>query len=429
MLGVSKGVSKMKQKTIKNIRDWGIIQKKDADGNAVWYARITRIEGDGKKKQYTAKADSKSHARRLRDELADKYEDNGERAIDGAKMTFRELADDYKGRKLIPAKYHLNRKVSGLRSYRTALNFLNNLLVHFGNKRIKDITPAEIERFKQKRLDEPVKTEKKNDKGKLKTVERPRAIASVNRELALLRTMLNDAVYNGWLNRSPFLNAKGIISLADEVKRERVLTFEEENRLLQACSEFITLEYERNGKKIKAKAKSNREHLRPLLITALDTAMRSGELLKLIWRDIDFVTRTINILAFNTKTAKARTVGMTQRVYEELIRLWEQSPKDLEGLVFGIKDTVKRSFSSACRDAKIEGFHFHDCRHTAITRMIQAGLSPMEIMKVSGHTQMNTFARYVNPNTQAVTRIADVMSAYHANESLQQPKVESHFVN
>ncbi len=85
-----------------------------------------------------------------------------------------------------------------------------------------------------------------------------------------------------WINRSPFLNAKGIISLADEVKRERVLTFEEENRLLQACSEFITLEYERNGKKIKAKAKSNREHLRPLLITALDTAMRSGELLKLI---------------------------------------------------------------------------------------------------------------------------------------------------
>jgi hypothetical protein len=40
--------------------------------------------------------------------------------------------------------------------------------------------------------------------------------------------------------------------------------------------------------------------------------------------------------------------------------------------------------------------------------MIQAGLSPMEVMKISGHTQMNTFARYVNPNTQAVNRIAGV---------------------
>ncbi len=419
----------MKQQIIKNTKDWGIIQKKDKDGNEIWYARITRVDGNGKKKQYTAKAESKSHARRLRDELADKYEDNGEKAIDGAKMTFRELAEDYRERKIIPAKYHQNRKVAGLRSHRTALNFLNNLLAHFGNKRIRDITPAEIERFKQKRLDNPVKIEKRNSKGELETVERPRAIASVNRELALLRTMLNDAVYNGWLNRSPFLNAKGLVSLADEVKRERVLTIEEENRLLEVCNEFITLEYERNGKKIKAKAKSNREHLRPLIITALDTAMRSGELLKLCWRGVDFTSRTINILAFNTKTAKARTVGMTQRVYEELKRLWEQSPKDLDELVFGIKDTVKRSFSSACRDAKIEGFRFHDCRHTAITRMIQAGLSPMEIMKVSGHTQMNTFARYVNPNTQAVTRIAGVLSAYHANENLRESKEENQFVN
>ncbi len=40
----------MKQETVKNTRDWGIIQKKDADGNDVWYARITRIEGNGKKK-------------------------------------------------------------------------------------------------------------------------------------------------------------------------------------------------------------------------------------------------------------------------------------------------------------------------------------------------------------------------------------------
>jgi len=429
MQGVSKGVSKMKRETIKNTRDWGIIQKKDKDGNEVWYARITRIEGNGKKKQYTAKAESKSHARRLRDELADRHNDNGERAIDGAKMTFRELADDYKERKLIPAKYHQNRKVAGLRSYKTPLNFLKNLLEYFGNKRIKDITPADIERFKQKRLDEPIKTERKNEKGKLETVERPRAIASVNRELALFRAMLNDAVYNGWLNRSPFLNAKGLVSLADEVKRERVLTFDEENRLLEACKEFITLEYERNGKRIKAKAKSNREHLRPLLITALDTAMRSGELLKLRWSDVNLITRTISILAFNTKTAKPRTVGMTQRVFDELTRLWEQSPKDLNEVVFGIKDNVSRSFTSACRDAKIGDFRFHDCRHTAITRMIQAGLSPMEIMKISGHTQMNTFARYVNPNTQAVTRIAEVLSAYHNNQNLSESKEESQFVN
>ena len=87
--------------------------------------------------------------------------------------------------------------------------------------------------------------------------------------------------------------------------------------------------------------------------------------------------------------------------------------------VFGIKDNFKKSFASACSDAEIEGFRFHDCRHTAITRMIQAGLSPMEVMKISGHTQMNTFARYVNPNIQAVQRIADVLSAYNFQESTE----------
>lgn len=412
----------------KSARDFGIIQKKEKNGTLTWYARIVRIEGDGKRKEYTKKAESKSHARRLRDELSDNFNQRGGKAIEGDKMIFRELADDYKERKLIPAKYHQNRKIAGLRSHRTALNFLNNLLSYFGNKRIKDISPADIEKFKQKRLDQPVKIEKKNKEGKLEIVERPRAIASVNRELALLRTMLNDAVSNGWLNHSPFLYAKGLVSLADETKRERVLTFEEEKRLLEACNEFISLEYEKNGKKIKAKHKSNREHLRPVIITALDTAMRCGELLKLCWRDVDFVNRTINILAFNTKTAKARTVGMTQRVYDELSRLWEHSPKDEDALVFGIKDTVNRSFTSACRAAGIEGFCFHDCRHTAITRMIQAGLPAMEVMKVSGHTQMNTFARYVNPNTQAVTRIADVLTAFHA-ETINQLSSETGFVN
>ena len=126
-----------KQETKKESRDWGIIQKKDKNGNVTWYARITRIDGKGNKKQFTAKAESKSHARRLRDELTDNFTDYGERGVEGSKMTFRELAEDYKERKLIPAKYHQNRKIAGLRSHRTAKNFLNSLLEYFGTKRMK----------------------------------------------------------------------------------------------------------------------------------------------------------------------------------------------------------------------------------------------------------------------------------------------------
>ena len=309
------------------------------------------------------------------------------------------------------------------------VGLLRTLLTHFGTKRIKDIKPADIERFKQARLDTPVIIKTRNKDKTFSTINRQRAIASVNRELTLFRTILNDAVYNGWITRSPFSNAKGLVSSADETKRERVLTFDEERRLLQVCTEDMTVTYTWRGRELTSRIKNKREHLRPLLITALDTALRRGELFKLVWKDVNFAERTINILAMNTKTATARTVGMTERVYAELTRLWEQSPKDLAELVFGIKDTIKRSFASACRDAGIEGFRFHDCRHTAITRMIQAGLSPMEVMKISGHTQMNTFARYVNPNTQAVQRIADVLSAYNANENMRVAKDESQFIN
>ena len=139
--------------------------------------------------------------------------------------------------------------------------------------------------------------------------------------------------------------------------------------------------------------------------------------------------RIITIIAFNSKTAKARDVGMTPRVYDELVKLWEQSPKNLDELVFGIKDNFKKSFTSACSDAGVKEFRFHDLRHTAITRMIQAGLSPMEVMKVSGHTQMNTFARYVNPNTQAVTRIADVLSNYNLTSNVVEVNEKEDFLN
>ncbi|MFN0084066.1 MAG: tyrosine-type recombinase/integrase [Blastocatellia bacterium] len=81
--------------------------------------------------------------------------------------------------------------------------------------------------------------------------------------------------------------------------------------------------------------------------------------------------------------------------------------------VFGISDNVMNAFASACRAAGIENFRLHDCRHTAITRMIQAGMTPMQVMKISGHTQMSTFARYVN--AAAVKRAAAAIDAFHAS--------------
>ena len=105
---------------------------------------------------------------------------------------------------------------------------------------------------------------------------------------------------------------------------------------------------------------------------------------------------------------------MTPRVREALLALRQAAPLDYAGIVFGIKDTIKNGFRSALEAAKIKDFRFHDCRHTAITRMIQAGIPATETMKISGHTQFVTFARYVNINEQAARRGAERLAEYIA---------------
>lgn len=371
----------------KDPKDKGIFQRKDADGSITWWARIVRVDGNGVPHQYTRRANDKSHARKLKRELEDEHDNNGERGLDGARMVFRELAAQYKTSRLIPAVYHgegdEQRKVSGLRSYKTPQGFLETLVAHFGAKLIRNITHDDVEQFKLLRLTTP------------KQRGGHRTIASVNRELELMRAVMRFAARQGWLTRSPFEMGAPVISKADERRRERVLTYNEEKRLLDACT-------------------GRRSHLRPLLIAALDTGLRRGELLKLNWRDVDIAGRTIKVTALNSKTARPRLVAMTPRLVTELEVLHSNVPQDPDALVFGITDTVKKSFAAACKAAGVEGFRFHDCRHTAITRMVQAGIAPMEIMKISGHTQHATFARYVNPDTGAVQRAADTLAAFNA---------------
>jgi integrase len=237
-----------------------------------------------------------------------------------------------------------------------------------------------------------------DERGKL--IFRARSIAAVNRELELLRAVLRFSQREGWIAKSPFELGAPLISKASETRRERVLSFEEEARLLAACT-------------------GRREHLRPLVITALDTGMRRGELFKLQWSDVDFGAGVIHVRATNTKTEQARTVGMTRRIREELLALRKLAPPDPSITVFGIKSTVKNSFAAALREAGIENYTFHDCRHTATTRLTASGMPPAEAMKITGHTQMVTFQRYINITDDAARSGAERLDALRDSHSAQ----------
>lgn len=406
-------MQQLKQQTTrqdaKSGRDEGLIQKKDSKGNLDWYARIVRTMPDGTKKQYAKKGDDKTHARKLLRELEDKYNERGNKGIEGEKLTFGKLAEIYEKRHLVTAKFVDNadgrRKISGLKNTTEPKRFLKTLVFHLGNIRLKDFTNSDIEDFKHKRLDAPVIHEKiirrKDAKTKLVTsetikTEKPRKISGVNRELEQLRAVLRFAVRQGWLIRSPFDTDKPLISKADENRRERTLSFSEENLLLAACLD-------------------KRSHLKPLIICALDTAMRKGEMLKLIWQDVDLTVGIIKVKAANSKTERPRTVPMTARLKDELTAIYNRKLLTPNQLVFGITDNVKRSFATACRLAGVPDFRLHDCRHTAITRMIAAGVPAQEVMKISGHSQMTTFLRYLNPTNQSLSRAAEMLASFNLN--------------
>jgi len=372
----------------------------EVEKNGNWYGRVRYSLPNGKRKDIWMPAQDKTHAAQLVRGKLRELEATGETDINSDRVTFSQLAKSYREKKLIPAKIIEGRKVAGLKSLASALGELAALVDSFGRQRIKTITHSDIEAYKLKRLETQTKRGSQ------------RSIASVNRELERLRAMFRFAHRQGWLLRNPFSMGDSLISKADEVRRERILSHDEELRLLAACH------------KQDANNRERLVHLKPIIIAALDTACRRGELFKLRWRDINIPTRTITILAENSKTSRPRVVGITPRLNDELTKLWDTSSKNDEELVFGITDSIKNGWRSLCEEAKIEGLRFHDLRHTAITRMVKTQQPASLIMKVSGHTQHSTFARYVNPDNEMITGIALALAESNALQQTQSPVSE-----
>jgi integrase len=224
-------------------------------------------------------------------------EDTGAQALDAARLTFAQLSDYYLEQFLVEAHYANGIKISGLRSLVTPKSQLRTLKEHFGKKRLRELSYGDIRAFKAARLRKPTRD------------GRQRAIASVNRELALLRRMFSVAVRQQWLQKNPFASGESLISSAAEVKRGRFLSREEEQRLFAAID-----------------AEPKRAHLKGIVLVALDCGLRRGEITSLKWSDLDLESRTITVRAFNAKTAKSRTVAMTIRLNECLRKLQEASP-------------------------------------------------------------------------------------------------------
>lgn len=277
-------------------------------------------------------------------------------------IRFDQLSEDY-----------LNWSENNKRSHQREKTSINKLNEYFGSRSIHGISPKDIEDYKNKR--------KKDQNTRRKGSPAP---ATINRELACLRHMFNKAIEWKMLTENPF---KGVKLFREENMRRRYLTHEEEKRLLENCA----------------------PHIKPIIILALNTGMRRGEILNLAWDDIDLKKEII--LVRRSKTGESREIPMNENVREELKKIPRQKNTPhifVKGDGTQLK-WARTAFENACRRSKINDLKFHDLRHTFGSRLVEAGVDLRTIMDLLGHKTITMTLRYSHISPQhkkdAVSRL------------------------
>jgi integrase len=323
-----------------------MFKRKDS---ALWWMSIRY---NGKKIQKSLGTDNKKSAQKIENRIKDQINDGKyfER-LAGHNKTFKDMMDKF-------MKEHAPKvSVNMQNSYASSLK---HLIPFFGDLNLLSISRKKISEYKVLRLDEGA---------------RP---SSLNRELAMVSKAFTLALDDWeWIsgNDKPFSKMP---YEKENNERDRWLTADEEKRLLENSSEW----------------------LREILVFALNTGLRQGELLSLEWNRVNLFRKTI--LIQKTKNGKPKTVPLNQIAMDVIIRKSESKVRMLKSdFVFvsshGTKidrHNLRRAFNNAVERAEIEDFKFHDTRHCFCTKLAQRGVDIYKIAKLAGHEDIRMTQRY-----------------------------------
>lgn len=192
-------------------------------------------------------------------------------------------------------------------------------------------------------------------------------------------------------------NPVSVVGMLEENNQiERILTWEEEKKLIDSAIPY----------------------LRPIIVTALNTGMRRGEILNLKWSDVDLTNNLITVNQTNSKSKKARRVYINSTLRKLLLELKLKSAGS-EYVFLDDKGNrlreIKNGFNAACRRAGIQRLRFHDLRHTAATRMIENGASIVAVSKILGHGDIKTTMRYTHPEDSIRDALENLTHNYSQN--------------
>lgn len=252
---------------------------------------------------------------------------------------FEEVVEKY-------LKWAKGNKVSWDRDALSLTNWKKELKV----KKLSEISTLDVERFKLKRRDKVA----------------PR---TVNEELNCLRRFFYRAMDWGLADSNP---VKGVRRLREPPGRMKILSPDEAKKLLDACG----------------------PGLRPIVILALHTGMRRGEILGLKWGDVDF-NRGV-ILVRRSKNGESREIPMTKTLREALSGLPRVSDTVFTSSKGGPYRSIRNAFNRAVREAGFAGLRFHDLRHVFASNLRMGGADLFLLQELLGHKTLAMTMRYAH---------------------------------
>lgn len=266
------------------------------------------------------------------------------------------------------------------RSYERDAASAKHIKAYFGNKRSNEVSPWLLEKYKAKRRDEIIAKYPDKD-------EKDVSLASINRELAFLKTVYSMGIKWEKIDQNP---VKGI-KMFKEKSVERYLEVDEINALLKACES------------------SKNRSLKGIVATAVNTGMRLREILYLRTKDIDFKISIINIEdSKNGDRGKVPINDFLKGILKEHLKSHKHEYVfcDSGGKPY---DDIRYSFTAALKTEGIESFRFHDLRHTFASQLALNGVDLYTIQKLGRWKTLSMVMKYAHLSPEHQQTAANVL--------------------
>ena len=132
-------------------------------------------------------------------------------------------------------------------------------------------------------------------------------------------------------------------------------------------------------------------YLHHLVVLAIETGARLGEITQLCWKDINLTQAVAHLR--DTKNGEERYIPLSRVAVECLTTM----PHGFDGRLIPVhKESAKQSFRAAVKRSGSRNLRFHDLRHEAVSRFFELGLNPMEVAAISGHKTLQMLKRYTH---------------------------------